>query len=104
MKILVALMLLFSSLAMAEPIDINKADADTIAKSLKGIGPKKAEAIVQYRQANGPFKSLQDIERVSGIGPKTVQANEKDIIFSDAPVAPEKIGPTDKKEIVTKPK
>lgn len=87
MKLLWAVIMLFSVAAVAEPVDINKADADTIAKSLKGIGPKKAEAIIQYRQQNGAFKSLQDVEKVPGIGPKTIQSNEKDILIGDAPVA-----------------
>jgi competence protein ComEA len=81
-----SVILLFPVLAVAEPVDINKADAETISKNLKGIGPKKAQAIVQYRQEHGPFKSLQDVDKVSGIGQKTMQANEKDIVISDVAV------------------
>lgn len=54
---------------VATPIDINTADV-SILKNLKGIGPKKAEAIVAYRQANGPFKSPEDLKKVKGIGDK----------------------------------
>jgi competence protein ComEA len=50
---------------------------------LSGIGPKKAEAIVQYRTEHGLFKTLQDLENVTGIGEKTIKANEKDILFSN---------------------
>lgn len=83
------MLLLCSFVAVAEPVDVNKADAETIAKALNGIGPKKAEAIIQYRKEHGDFKTLKDLEKVKGIGEKTVKLNEKDIILSDTAVAPE---------------
>jgi competence protein ComEA len=67
----------------AAPVNINQADAETISGALNGIGPKKAEAIVKYRAEHGHFESLEDLEKVKGIGEKTLKANEKDIIFSD---------------------
>lgn len=84
MKKLLAVLMLCSWNAWAEPVDINKADADTISKSLSNIGPKKAEAIVQYRKEHGDFKSLKDLENVKGIGSKTALLIEKDLIFSDS--------------------
>lgn len=69
----------------AATVNINQADAETISESLSGIGPKKAQAIVQYRTEHGNFESLKDLENVSGIGEKTIKANEKDIVFADAP-------------------
>lgn len=78
--------LLFPVCVFAEPVNINEADAETISKALSGVGAKKAEAIVQYRTEHGHFKTLQDLENVSGIGEKTVKANEKDILFSNEPV------------------
>jgi len=74
--------------AFAEPVNINQADAETISESLTGIGPKKAQAIVEYRKENGDFNSLEDLQKVKGIGEKTVKLNEKDIRFSE--VVPEK--------------
>ncbi|MGP4061644.1 helix-hairpin-helix domain-containing protein [Halobacillus sp. H74] len=54
-------------------ISINRATADEI-ESLNGIGPSKAAAIVQYREENGPFSSVEDLVEVPGIGEKTVEA------------------------------
>ncbi len=73
----------FPVFGLAEPVNINEADAETISSALSGIGPKKAEAIVQYRTEHGLFKTLQDLENVTGIGEKTIKANEKDILFSN---------------------
>lgn len=65
----------------AEPVNINTADAQTIASSLKGIGQAKAEAIISHREAHGPFKSLEDLLQVKGIGEKTLEANRHLIRF-----------------------
>ena len=69
--------------AIAEPVNINKADAETIAKALKGIGPKKAVAIIQYRKEHGDFKTLLDFGNVKGVGDKITAANAADILFKD---------------------
>ena len=57
----------------AAQININNADEAQLT-SLKGIGPTKAKAITQYRQAHGPFKTVDDLKHVSGIGDQTVAA------------------------------
>lgn len=62
----------------SQKININTASADELM-DLKGIGEKKAQAIVDFRENNGPFKQPEDIIKVPGIGPKTLEAN-KDII------------------------
>lgn len=77
--LLATLVLLFSLLtgfAHAEPaaININTADAATLAE-LTGVGHSKAEAIVAYREANGPFSAPQDLAKVKGIGERTVEKN-----------------------------
>ena len=54
-------------------ININTADEAQLT-SLKGIGPDKAKAITQYRQEHGPFKTVDDLKHVSGIGDKTLAA------------------------------
>lgn len=53
-------------------ININRADPAAISQHLKGIGPVKAKAIVDYRQKHGPFKSAEELADVKGIGQKTV--------------------------------
>lgn len=68
----------------AEQVNINTADATTIASNLKGIGDTKAKAIVDYRKANGAFKSADDLVLVKGIGEKTVSANRSLIKISQA--------------------
>jgi competence protein ComEA len=73
-----ALSLSFPVLA-STPVNINHADAVTIAKSLDGIGPSKAKAIVAYRKAHGHFKSVADLAKVKGIGKATIAHNRKDI-------------------------
>lgn len=59
----------------AERVDINAANAAELATGLVGIGQSKAEAIVEYRAENGPFKSADDLGLVKGIGPATIAKN-----------------------------
>ena len=61
-----------------EPININTADAQTLA-NLKGIGAKKAEAIIAWRKANGGFKTIEQFADVKGIGSATLEANRKNL-------------------------
>jgi competence protein ComEA len=65
-----------TTIAAAEPININTADAATLAAIIDGVGLKRAQAIVAYRDRNGPFQSVQDLTRVRGIGAKTVVTSE----------------------------
>lgn len=67
----------------ATPVNVNKADAATIASSLDGIGQSKAEAIVAWRDAHGPFKSADDLAQVKGIGPATLERNRAAILLTD---------------------
>jgi len=53
-------------------VNINSATAAEL-DSLSGIGPTKAQAIVDYRNQNGPFRSIDDLLNVTGIGPKTLE-------------------------------
>jgi competence protein ComEA len=69
-----------------ESADINTADAETLARVIDGIGVAKAQAIVDYRKANGPFKSVDDLTAVKGIGDRTVARNRDRLSVGAAPV------------------
>lgn len=56
----------------AGPIDINTADADQLDE-LPGVGPAIAQRIIDHREQNGPFTSVDDLAEVSGIGPATLE-------------------------------
>jgi competence protein ComEA len=64
------------------PIDVNTADAELLAE-LPGIGPSRAEAIIEERETNGAFDSVEDLERVSGIGPATVDRMQDQVTFDE---------------------
>ena len=90
-KLMVAVFLVFFialigalSLNAAETakVNINTASAEELAQ-LKGIGPSHAAKIVAYREKNGPFKMPEELIQVSGIGQKTLDANQEIIIVED---------------------
>jgi competence protein ComEA len=74
--------------AWAGPVNVNTADAGTIAKELDGIGRAKAQAIVEYRQKNGPFRSPEDLLKVQGIGEKVLEQNKGNIRVDRTGAAP----------------
>jgi len=91
LKKMIFVLLLFSCAwcVSAEPVDINSATADQLAQALINIGKAKAEAIVQDREKNGKFKSVDDLARVKGIGPATIEKNrDKITVGVDAPNPP----------------
>lgn len=67
----------------ADKVDINRASASELSEGLKGIGAKKAQAIIEYRNEHGAFRSLRDLEQVKGIGPVLVKKNRHLITLSD---------------------
>ena len=74
LHLLLALSLgLFSAVTFAQPIDINTATVKELADGVHGLGMKKAEAIVKYREANGPFKSINDLTKVKGVKEKGLE-------------------------------
>ena len=74
--------------AWAGPVNVNTADAATLAKELDGIGPAKAQAIVEYRQKNGAFRSAEDLLKVDGIGQRVLEMNRGNIRTDRAAAAP----------------
>jgi competence protein ComEA len=69
-------------IALAGPVNVNTADAETISAELKGVGLSKARAIVEYRKKHGPFRTADDLSLVKGIGERTVEINRSDIQVS----------------------
>lgn len=69
------LALTISAFAYASPVNINTADAQAISKNIKGVGLKKAQAIIAYRDKNGPFLKVDDLTKVKGIGNKLLEKN-----------------------------
>ncbi|WEJ73864.1 MULTISPECIES: ComEA family DNA-binding protein [unclassified Pseudomonas] len=61
--------------AQADTVNINSATVEELQKSMKGIGKVKAQAIVDYRTANGPFTSIDQLLEVKGIGKGTLDKN-----------------------------
>lgn len=63
----------------AVTVNVNTASAEEIATALVGVGLSKAEAIVAYREANGAFQDVYELENVKGIGARTIDRNESRI-------------------------
>ena len=57
-------------------VDLNSASAEQLASTLVGVGAAKAQAIIRYRDEVGPFRSVEELEEVKGIGPNTVTRNK----------------------------
>jgi competence protein ComEA len=76
---LAAMVVLAPLTVLAEPVNVNTADASALAKALNGIGPAKAKAIVTYREKNGPFKTVDSLAMVEGITQKVIDKNRADI-------------------------
>ena len=68
-------------IAAIEQIDLNSADAETLARSLSGVGLSKAQAIVRYREQYGPFASLEELTEVKGIGPAILERNRDRLVL-----------------------
>ncbi len=68
----------------AEQVNINTADAATLDEVLVYVGPAKAQAIVDYREANGAFRSAEQLAMVKGIGLKTIEKNRDRIVVDGA--------------------
>ncbi len=67
-------------------VDLNSAD-EKLLRTVKGIGPVKARAILTYRAKNGPFRSVSDLRKVKGFGAKTIARIGPEISLSGKPVA-----------------
>lgn len=87
-KIALALVTFLSlSLTALAGVNINTASQAEL-ESLNGIGPTKAQAIIEYRKKNGAFKTVDELEKVEGVGPVTLQSVRKDIAVSGSTSIP----------------
>ena len=84
LRLIAVIAVLFAAGAtIAGPVNVNTADPETISAELQGVGISKAIAIVEYRKANGPFKRVDDLTLVKGIGARTVEINRENILLKD---------------------
>jgi len=89
--VLLFLALLFSGLSLAA-VNINTATVQEL-EALNGIGPVKAQAIIDHRKANGPFKSIEQVKDVKGVGDATFDKIKGDIAVSGATKVPAAAAP-----------
>lgn len=80
--IVLAATFIFATAAWSAAIDINSATAQQLTE-LNGIGYKKAQAIIKYREQNGSFKNVSELAQVKGIGQKTIEKNRSLIELSN---------------------
>jgi len=87
-KTLAALLLALACVggaAASERINLNTADIATLDRVLDGVGPAKAAAIVEHRRVHGPFRTVEQLVNVKGIGPATLERNRTRITVAGAP-------------------
>lgn len=85
-KSLFTLLAAFGMSAALAAVNLNTA-TEAELDTLPGIGPATAKAIVEYRTANGPFKSVEDLKKVKGIGDKKLERLRPELTLSGAPAA-----------------
>lgn len=81
--ILAALLSLSCTLAAAEAININTAGKAELM-AVRGIGEKRAEAIIAYREQHGPFKTVDDLADVQGIGPAIIKDSREGLTVGES--------------------
>ena len=80
---LILLLALPCYLSAADKININTASKEVLMTEIKGVGEKRATAIIAYREQNGPFKSVEELANVSGVGQSIVEENKDLLTVSD---------------------
>ena len=74
--------ILFATILIAgEPVNINTADKEVLM-SVKGIGERRADAIIEYREQQGPFKSVDQLANISGISQALVETNRETLMVN----------------------
>ena len=64
-----------------DTINVNNADAGALAQALKGVGARKAEAIITFRELHGPFLTVEEMTQVKGLGKAFIAKNEHRVVF-----------------------
>ncbi|TDY02660.1 ComEA family DNA-binding protein [Thiohalophilus thiocyanatoxydans] len=77
--LVLTLSMLSAGFAFAEPVNINSATAAELSANINGVGQKKAEAIIKYREEHGPFKQIEDLMKVQGVGPGIFAKNRENL-------------------------
>lgn len=77
-----------AAVSVALTTNINEDDAQTMARVLEGVGLRKAEAIVAYREQHGRFYLVEELTAVKGIGKSLVQRNAARIVLDNAAATP----------------
>jgi competence protein ComEA len=77
--LLLPILLAISTAAWCGPVNVNSADVVTLARELRGIGNAKAQAIVDYRQKHGAFRTVDELALVKGVSQKLIDRNRADI-------------------------
>jgi competence protein ComEA len=76
---LISALSLSAGVFAAQPVDINTVNAQALADAIKGVGLKRAEFIITFREKNGPFAAVVDLSKVQGIGDKTVHSSRENL-------------------------
>ena len=79
-----AMALALSSFPALAVVNINTASQEEFVALHKGLGPAKAQAIIDYRKTHGPFKSVDDLKHVKGIGAKRLEKLRADLTVGPA--------------------
>ena len=96
-KLALALILSFSFVLNAfAVVNLNTANQEQL-ETFKGVGPAKAQAIIEYRKKNGNFKTVDDLNNVPGIGDKTLAKLKSELTVSGAAPAAATAKPAVKK-------
>jgi competence protein ComEA len=82
-QLVLALLFALSSGAAFGVVNLNTASKDELV-ALSGIGPVKAQAILDYRAAHGPFKSVEELKDIKGIGPKQFEKLKPEVTVAGA--------------------
>lgn len=97
-RLLVALALVPFGIGLASAtVNVNTAQQSELERT-KGLDKRKAKAIIEYRAANGPYDSLDDLEKVPGFTPELIEKLEPQLAFNGEPYVPPKPAPKGKKK------